>query len=370
MTIVDAVAEPLPRAVVDLAALRRNVATLTRLIAPAETMLAVKADAYGHGLLPIAEAGVQAGATSLAVLEISAGLVLRRAGVTVPLLAWLHGTGTDWRAGIENDIQLGISARWQLEAIAAAAADRAAIVHLKVDTGLSRNGATREEWPALVDAALALQETGVVRLRAAWSHLADASIADDEAALAEFREAVAEAEARGARFEMLHLAASSAGIRMPEARFALVRFGIAAYGLSPFDDTTGAELGLRPVMRLEAPVIAVHVDGTTHVRLGIGFADGVPTLGLARTSVLLGGRRCPVIAVEADAMLVDAGAQRVERGDTAVLFGPGDSGEATAEEYAEWAGTIADEMVTGVAARVPRVYVGDDEGAGLTGTRG
>ncbi len=358
MTIVDAIAEPLPRAVVDLAALRHNVAHLVSLAAPAGVMLAVKADAYGHGLLPVAEAGLQAGATSLAVLEVPAGLVLRHAGITVPLLAWLHGQDTDWRAAIEADIELGISARWQLDAIAASAAGRPAVVHLKVDTGLSRNGATREEWPALVDAALALQERGVVRIRAAWSHLADASLADDEAALAEFRDAVAEAEARGARFEILHLAASSAGIRMPEARFDLVRFGIAAYGFSPFDDSTGPELGLVPAMRLEAPVVEVHVAGTTHARLAIGYGDGVPTLGIARTSVHLNGRRCPVLAVDVDTMLVDAGPHRIEVGDTAVLFGPGTDGEATAEEYAEWAETIADEMVTGVSARVPRVYVG------------
>ena len=358
MTIVDAVAEPLPRAVIDLAALRHNVRHLSRQFAPAETMLAVKADAYGHGLLPIAEAGLEAGATSLAVLEVPAGLVLRRAGITVPVLAWLHGADTDWRAAIEADIELGISAVWQLEAIEAAGADRPAVVHLKVDTGLSRNGATRAEWPGLVDAALALQERGVVRVRAAWSHLADASIEDDEAALAEFRDAVAEAERHGARFEALHLAASSAGIRMPEARFDFVRLGIAAYGFSPFDDSTGAELGLIPVMRLEAPVTEVHVSGTTHVRLAIGYGDGVPTLGIAKTSVLLNGRRCPVIAVEADRMFVDAGPIRVAVGDTAVLFGPGSSGEVTAEKYADWAETIADEMVTGVAARVPRVYVG------------
>lgn len=357
MTIVDAIAEPLPRAVIDLDALRRNVAHLTRLIAPAETMLAVKADAYGHGLLPIAEAGLEAGATSLAVLEVSAGLVLRGAGVTVPLLAWLHGRDTDWRAAVEADIELGISAVWQLEAIAAAGADRPAVVHLKVDTGLSRNGATREDWPHLIDAALELQRRGVVRVRAAWSHLADASIADDEAALAEFRSAVAEAEEHGARFEILHLAASSAGIRMPEARFDLVRFGIAAYGFSPFDDCTGADLGLEPVMRLEAPVTEVHVGGTTRARLGIGYADGVPTLGIAKTWVIVNGHRCPVIAVDADTMLVDAGMERVFVGDTAVLFGSGTAGEATAEKYADWAETIADEMVTGVSARVPRVYL-------------
>jgi len=357
MTIVDAIAEPLPRAVIDLAALRHNVAHLTGLIAPAQTMLAVKADAYGHGLLPIADAGLDAGATSLAVLEIPAGLVLRRAGFDVPILAWLHGRDTDWRAGIEADIELGISAVWQLEAIAAAGADRPAVVHLKVDTGLSRNGATREDWPGLIRTALDLQERGVLRIRAAWSHLADASIEDDRAALAEFRDAVAEAESLGARFEVLHLAASSAGIRMPEARFDFVRFGIAAYGFSPFDDTTGAELGLIPVMRLEAPVSEVHVGGTTHARLAIGYGDGVPTLGIAKTSVLLNGRRCPVIEVEVDSMLVDAGPQRVEVGDTAVLFGPGTDGEPTAEQYADWAETIADEMITGVSARVPRIYI-------------
>nr|WP_246313047.1 alanine racemase [Leifsonia shinshuensis] len=339
-----------------MAALRRNVAHLTALISPAETMLAVKADAYGHGLLPIAEAGLEAGATSLAVLEVPAGLVLRRAGITVPLLAWLHGEDTDWRAAIEADIELGISAVWQLEAIAAAAADRPAVVHLKVDTGLSRNGATREQWPHLIDAALELQRQGVVRIRAAWSHLADASIADDEAALAEFRSAVAEAEERGARFEILHLAASSAGIRMPEARFDLVRFGIAAYGFSPFDDCTGAELGLEPVMRLEAPVVEIHVGGTTRARLGIGFGDGVPVLGIAKTSVLLGGRRCPVVTVDVDTMTVDAGSARVAVGDTAILFGSGHDGTVTAEKYADWAETIADEMVTGVALRVPRIY--------------
>lgn len=357
MTIVDAVAEPLPRAVVDLAALRHNVAHLTRLIAPAQTMLAVKADAYGHGLLPVADAGLAAGATSLAVLEIPAGLVLRQAGFDVPILAWLHGQDTDWRAGIEADIELGVSAVWQLAAIEAAGADRPAVVHVKVDTGLSRNGATREEWPGLIRAALDLQGRGVVRIRAAWSHLADASIADDEAALAEFRDAVAEAESLGAQFEVLHLAASSAGIRMPEARFDFVRFGIAAYGFSPFDDSTGAELGLIPAMRLEAPVTEVHVGGTNHARVGIGYADGVPTLGIAKTSIQLNGRRCQVIEVGADSMLVDAGPHRVKVGDAAILFGPGTDGEPTAEKYADWAETIADEMITGVAARVPRVYV-------------
>ncbi|WP_345764570.1 alanine racemase [Diaminobutyricibacter sp. McL0608] len=356
MTVANTAA--LPRAVIDLAALRHNVARLAQIAAPAEVMLAVKADAYGHGLIPIARAGLDAGATALAVLEIPAGLVLRDAGITVPLLAWLHGPNTDFLAGIEADIELGISARWQLDAIERAAANRPAVVHLKVDTGLSRNGASPEDWPALVDAALALQDAGVVRVRAAWSHLADASIADDEAALAEFHKAVAVAEERGAVFEVLHLAASSAGIRMPEARFDLVRFGIAAYGISPFDDTSGTELGLVPVMRLEAPVAGIHVDGSTRARIGIGFADGVPTLGTAKASVLVNGVRRRVVEVGVDSTVIDCGSDRVRVGDIAVVFGSGAEGEPTAETWADWAETIGDELVTGVMPRVTRVYIG------------
>ncbi|HEV7183486.1 MAG TPA: alanine racemase [Leifsonia sp.] len=358
MTITDAIAEPLPRAVIDLSALRHNIARLAELFAPAEVMFAVKADAYGHGLLPVARAGIQAGATSLAVLEIPVGLVLRHAGVTVPLLAWLHGTETDFRAGIEADIELGISARWQLEAIAAAGADRPAVVHLKVDTGLSRNGATLEDWPALVDAALELQSKRVLRIRAAWSHLSDTSMEEDELALAEFRRAVLVAEEHGAKFEILHLAASSAGIRMPEARFDLVRLGIAAYGVSPFDDSTGADLGLIPVMRLEAPVTEVHVGGTGHARIGIGFGDGIPTLGTAKAHVAVGGIPRRVVAVEVDATIIDLGTDRVRVGDVATVFGPGVNGEPIAEKWADWAETIADELLTGVAPRVPRTYLG------------
>jgi alanine racemase len=348
---------PHAEAVINLVALEHNVRSIAQLVAPAQLMFAVKANAYAHGLLPVATAGLAAGASSLAVLEIPAGLALRTAGVTAPLLAWLHGTETDFRAGIEADIELGISAVWQIEAIAASEANRPAVVHLKVDSGLSRNGATIEDWPELVRTALAAERAGVLRIRAAWSHLADASVADDEAALAAFLNAVAVAEALGARFELLHLAASSAGIRMPEARFGLVRIGIAAYGISPFDDRTGAELGLVPVMSLRAPVIETSVGGSRLARVAAGFADGVPTTGLEQASILVNGVRCPIASVEVDSLLVDTYGARVEVDDVAIIFGAGDEGEPTAEEWAEWAETIGDEIVTSVAPRVPRVYL-------------
>jgi alanine racemase len=344
-------------AVIDLVALQHNVRRLVERIAPSEVMLAVKANAYGHGLVEIARAGIDAGATSLAVLEVSTGIALRGAGITVPMLAWLHDRETDFRSAIEADVELGISSGWQVTAIENSEADRPAVIHLKVDTGLSRNGATPEEWPSLIRAALTAQEAGHLRIRGAWSHLADASVEDDEAALALFREAVTEAEGLGANFEVLHLAASSAGWRMPEARFDFVRFGIAAYGISPFDDSSGAELGLLPVMSLRARTVEVNVGETRLVRVAAGFADGVPTIGIPHARVLLNGELRPVVKVEVDSTLVDPGTSQTRVGDAAIFFGSGALGEPTAEQWADWSKTIADEIVTGIGSRVPRVFL-------------
>ncbi len=193
----------------------------------------------------MARAALDAGADSLAVLEIGAGLRLREAGITAPLFAWLHGVDNDFGAAVAADIQLGVSAMWQLEAIIRAVkspTDRGR-VHLKVDTGLHRNGANPEDWPALVITAVEAEAAGLVRIEAIWSHLADASPEDDAEALTRFNDAVAVARDLGCDPPLLHLAASSAGIREPEARFGLVRFGIAAYGISPFGDESGRELG-------------------------------------------------------------------------------------------------------------------------------
>ncbi|TPX04718.1 alanine racemase, partial [Schumannella luteola] len=176
---------------IHLPAVRANVARLAAIAAPARTMLAVKADAYGHGMLPVARAGLAAGADSLAVLEVPAALSLREAGIRAPLFAWLHGVETDFRAAIEHEIDLGVSSRPELERIAAAAGPGVAAVHLKIDTGLHRNGASAEEWPALVSAALEEQARGRVRIAGLWSHLADAGAEADAVALAEFRAAVA-----------------------------------------------------------------------------------------------------------------------------------------------------------------------------------
>lgn len=341
-----------PIATIDLGAFSRNVGTLVATVAPSSVMLAVKADAYGHGMLPIARAALEAGATSLAVLDVPAALELRAAGITAPLFAWLHGVNTDFDAAVRNDVDLGVSAVWQLEAIRAAASPgQPARVHLKVDTGLSRNGASAEDWPGLVRAALEAEAAGDVRVAAIWSHLADASPADDAVALDRLTDAIAVAASLGLHPELVHLAASSAGLRMPEARFDLVRFGIAAYGISPFDDVDGKGLGLAPVMTLRSIVTDVG-EGTA--KIGAGFGDGILPQAIGSAEVLVAGTRRRVLSIDVDSLTVDASGVSV--GDDAVVFGSGDGGEPTAEEWASWAGTIGDEVVAKITSRVPREY--------------
>lgn len=339
---------------IDLGAFRHNVQQLSQLVAPARTMLAVKANAYGHGLVPLARAALESGADSLAVLEVPTGLALRTAGVTAPLFAWLHGVSTDFAAAIEADIELGVSAQWQLDAIVAAAGEKPARVHLKVDTGLNRNGASAAEWPGLVRSALAAETSGAVVVAAIWSHLADASPEDDADALARFREAVAVAASLGCHPPLLHLAASSAGIRMPEARLDLVRFGIAAYGISPFDDHSGRDLGLRPVMALRAPVVSLE-DGVATIAVGSGDGVQVPAIGSAEVGIW--GKRHPILSMTIDSITIDVAHSMVAIGDEVTLFGPGSDGAPTAEEWAAWGDTIGDEIVARASERLPRVYL-------------
>jgi alanine racemase len=353
-----------PMLILDLAAFRENVRVLAQLIAPARCMIAVKANAYGHGMLPFARAAIEGGAGALAVLEVPAAIELRESGVEVPLFAWLHGERTDFAAAIEADVELGVSSLSELRRILDAVSDRPAAVHLKVDTGLHRNGASPEDWPALVGAAREAEEAGRLRIAGLWSHLADASPDDDAAALAEFRAAVAVAAGLGVDEPFLHLAASSAGIREPEARFDQVRFGIAAYGISPFDDVDGRGLGLRPVMTYRAPVLSVS-DG--RATIAAGSADGIPpsVLGASGSGawVLLHGVRREVVGIAVDTLDValdesEGHESPVTIGDIATVFGPGDDGEPTAEDWASWADTVGDELVARASTRADRVLQG------------
>ncbi|MCX4236164.1 alanine racemase [Streptomyces sp. NPDC020707] len=372
------------RAEIDLAALRANVRTL-RAQAPAAALMAVvKSDAYGHGAVPCARAALDAGATWLGTATPEEALALRAAGLPGRIMCWLWTPGGPWREAVEADLDLGISGLWALrEAVEAArAAGRTARVQLKADTGLGRNGCQPADWAELVAEARRAETDGLVTVTGLWSHFACAdepghpSIA---AQLTVFREMLAHAETAGLRPEVRHIANSPATLTLPESHFDLVRTGIATYGISPSPELgTSGDLGLRPVMTLWASLALVkHVpaghgvsyghhyvtDGDTTLGLvPVGYADGIPRHASGTGPVLVGGKwRTVAGRVAMDQFAVDLGGDEPRVGERAVLFGPGDHGEPTAEDWARAAGTIAYEIVTRIGTRVPRAYVDDDD---------
>jgi alanine racemase len=366
---------------IDLAALRANVEALRARAPGAGLMAVVKSDAYGHGMVPCARAAIEAGATWLGTATPQEALELRAAGVGARALCWLWTPGGPWREAIEADIDVSVSGMWALrEVIAAArAAGRHARVHLKADTGLGRNGAQPADWPELVAAARAAEAEGALQVTGLWSHFACAdepghpSIA---AQLASYREALAHAERAGLRPEVRHMANSPATLTLPESHFDLVRTGVAMYGISPVPQLGApADFGLRPVMTLGARIALVKAvpgghgisyghkyttpGATTLALVPVGYADGIPRHASGTGPVLVAGKwRTVAGRVAMDQFVVDLGGDSAEVGDEALLFGPGDRGEPTAEDWALAADTISYEIITRIGTRVPRVYVG------------
>ncbi|MFD7201366.1 alanine racemase [Streptomyces sp. NPDC059893] len=373
------------RAEIDLAALRANVRSLRDRAPGAAFMAVVKADAYGHGMIPCARAAREAGATWIGTATPEEALAVRAAGIEGRVMCWLWTPGGPWREGIEADLDMSVSGMWALDEVAAAArvVGRAARIQLKADTGLGRNGCLPGDWPELVRAAVAAEREGLVVVTGLWSHFACAdepghpSIA---AQLERFREMVSFAEGAGVRPEVRHIANSPGTLTLPETHFDLVRPGIAMYGISPSPEIgTPEDFGLRPVMTLSASLALVkHAPGGLGVSYGhhyvtpgettlglvpLGYGDGIPRHASGTGPVLIGGKLRTVAGrVAMDQFVVDLGGDEPAAGDEAVLFGPGDRGEPTAEDWAQAAGTIAYEIVTRIGARVPRVYV-DDGGA-------
>ncbi|MFC8363155.1 alanine racemase [Streptomyces griseorubiginosus] len=373
------------RAEIDLAALRANVRTLRARASGAALMAVVKSDAYGHGAVPCARAAVEAGAQWLGTATPEEALALRRAGLPGRIMCWLWTPGGPWREAIEADLDVSASDLWALREVAdaARAAGLPARVQLKADTGLGRGGCQPgEDWAELVAEALRAQSEGLLRVTGLWSHFACAdepghpSIA---AQLALFREMVAYAESQGVTPEVRHIANSPATLTLPESHFDLVRTGIALYGISPSPDLGApADFGLRPVMTLSASIALVkRVPGGHGVSYGhryvtpgettlglvpVGYADGVPRHASGAGPVLVDGKwRTVAGRIAMDQFVVDLGGDEPPAGTPAVLFGPGDGGEPTAEDWAQAAGTIAYEIVTRIGTRVPRVYVNEEQ---------
>ncbi|WP_112243027.1 alanine racemase [Kribbella monticola] len=381
-------AEPLTvraEAVVDLAAIRHNVAALRSRVESAQLMTVVKADAYGHGMVPVARAAREAGADWIGAAVLDEALSLRAAGDTGPIFCWLTTPGEPVGEAIAAGIDLSAAAPWEIAELAGSVTDRPARVHLKIDTGLSRGGAVAEEWPALLRAAQREEKAGRIEIAGIWSHLANSDEPKspvNEAQVAAFVSAIEVAASLGVEPPLKHLANSGGTLALPETHFDLVRPGIATYGLSPFGHALpSAELGLRPAMTLRARLAMVkRVPAGTGVSYGLtwtaprpstlglvplGYGDGLPRHASNSAPVQVAGQRRGIVGrICMDQCVVNLEDDPAKAGDAVVLFGSGANGEPTADDWADAAGTINYEIVTRLGARVPRRYVDTAEATG------
>jgi alanine racemase len=366
---------------IDLDAIRGNVAVLKQRAGAAAVMAVVKADGYGHGMAASAHAALDGGATWLGVATADEALALRAAGIDAPALAWLLAPGDDWTAVAAAGVDLGVNAGWALDKAigSAAVTGRATRVHLKIDSGLGRAGSTPHDWPDLVDAAAKAQADGLVDVVGIWSHLAYADSPRHptiEKQRLAYERALEVAASAGLDPQVRHLANSAATLSLRQTHYDLVRPGVAVYGLSPGPEVgVPADLGLVPAMTLTSEVaLTKRVPAglgvsyghryttsaeTTLALVPLGYADGVPRHLTNIGEVAVNGRRYRIAGtVCMDQFVLDVGADRVHAGDEVVLFGPGQSGEPTADDWAQAIGTINYEIVTRVGARVPRIYEG------------
>lgn len=398
------------RITIDTAAVEHNMRTLISYAPSSQMMAVVKANAYGHGHSLIVPPVLDAGATWLGVAQLDEALQLRAwlddAGYARPdgeassaaprMLTWMYAPGAPLGMAIEADIDVSVSAIWALRQAAQAAGEvgRVARIHIKVDTGLSRNGCTLADLPELADAVAEAVKDGTVELVGLWSHLSSAD-ADDPHSLAKTSsqlEAIKAGEKifseRGLRVQIRHLAASSGILFHPETHLDMVRAGIAIYGYSPNENLRSfTSLGLRPAMTLSARVInvkcveegsEVSYNGTWRTPtkrwlavVPLGYADGIPRIIEGEAYVWAGGEGYPIVGrVCMDQVVIDAGPVQecedgeggsgccakapLKVGDTVTLFGPGRRGEPTAVDWAQWEQTITYEVTTRLSERIPR----------------
>ena len=373
-------AAPWREAIVDLGAIRSNVQRLRELIGTEHTMAVVKANGYGHGAVPVARAALSGGADLLGVADVREGIQLREAGIRAPILAWLHDPDLDFAPAIAHEIAIGVSSLHQLEAVADAAgrAGRVASVHVKLDTGLSRNGVPRDDWAHVLRAAHSAQADGTLTVDGVFSHVSGASPADDLAARDAFDVGLALAADAGVDPRYVHLASTAPALALAQTRYNTVRLGIGIYGLSPLADRSGADLGLRPAMTVRSRIAAVRrvpagsgvsyeytyrtAAETTLALVPLGYADGVPRQASSRGQVAIGGWRFPVAGrIAMDQFVVDVGDHDVAVGDEVVLFGDPARGMPTATDWARAADTIDYEIVTRIGGRIERSYLTGDE---------
>jgi alanine racemase len=358
-------------AIVDLSAIKHNVELLKK-TAGTKLLAVVKADAYGHGLVPVAKAAISAGADYLGVALLEEAIALREAGVEAPILAWLVQPGSDFKKAIELNIDVAAASLKALQEISDASESKKARVHLEVDTGMTRGGFL-SEWDHLT--AENLKNVEVVGIFSHFARADEPGEAQNDEQLARFNAMVERVHSFGFTNVIRHLSNSAATIKNHAAAFDMVRTGIAMYGLSPDVKTLGnsQSLALRPAMQLRAAMYLVKdVPANTPVgygasestsadtKLGViamGYADGIPRIAHGAGVWSAGKKAFSIGRVSMDQFVVDLGAQsKAQSGDWVVIFGNGSHGEFTADDWGAASQTINYEIVTRIGPRVPRIY--------------
>lgn len=330
-----------------------NIAAVRGRIAPSELMLVMKDDAYGHGLIWAVETAEQAGVGWYGSYDIRGGVEIRRVlEKPARIFAWATSEDDEVDEALLQQIDLGVGTDEYLARVIARAdaLGMRARIHLKIDTGLHRNGILPEDWAQTVAVARAAERAGAIELVGVWSHLAEASDAEDDDARRVFEQAIEVASAAGSTPPALHLTASAASWWRPELRGSLSRIGAFCYGIRSAD---GPDLdGIQPVAELTAPII--ETVGSDAV-IGIGSFDGLPSsLAGAPVGTAAGAR---VLRRIDETTSVVAGLDGARIGDTVSVFGAGGRGETTATALAERIDTVGEEILTRLTGRVRRVVI-------------
>lgn len=362
---------------IDLGNLASNLSTMRKLVnteGEVKVLGVVKANAYGHGMLEVAKRLEQEGVDFLGVADLEEARALRAAGIGSRILAWLHDPKDDFVFAVKHDVDLAVSSSDQLLRISRASDElgKPARIHIKVDTGLGRNGVTLTELDSLLGEVKSAVDSGKVITSGIFSHLSSTGVQEDLAQIAKFDEAIAKAEAAGLSFEVRHLTASDGTLSYPQARYEMVRLGVALYGLSPFSDNRAKEFGLKPVMKATATVVQTKRvpagEGvsygylyktpreTTLALVPVGYAEGLPRNASTKAEVLINDRKFVIQSrIAMDQFVVDVGDASVTPGDEVILFG---TENLTADDLADAAETINYEIVTRMGGRFTREYIG------------
>ena len=346
----------------------------------ADVLAVVKADAYGHGLIPVSKALEEAGADWFGTALLEEAINLRKAGILKPIISWLTPLGEDFKSAIDLDIDLGIPSIDLLNEVikAASLTGKAARIHLEIDTGMSRGGVL-SEWDQLIKSVLVGVNLKQLKVIGIWSHFARADEPDElmnQEQLSLFEEKVNQAKTAGIDAQFIHIANSAALFTNKSSHKNIIRSGIALFGLSPDIKTIGdsSSLGLKPAMKLKAKLnlvkdvkagASVGYGGTVVIKsdtklgvVALGYADGIPRNTNNLAGVFVDKKRAPIIGrVSMDQFVVDLGiTSTAKTGDEVIVFGDGSSGEYTVDEWAKAANTINYEIITRIGPRVPRIY--------------